>query len=226
MSSWIERGITALALAAMLLLGSPDASSDPRCVRINEGRGVGPFDWRDKSDSVRQMLHVVERAHFTREHLRGALNGDTSTATGVVRNLDYTLRAFPNHPRALMAMGVFQTEVKKLQPEAWRSIQNHHRFAPVGCYFERALTLMPGDPGIHNARGIVLSRAQRWDEAIEAFRRAVELAPNSAEAHYNLGLAYYGAGQYQKSADSARTAYGLGFRKTGLMQRLKRRGAW
>jgi len=228
LSSWIERNVLALALAFAAVL-APDqagALADPRCVRIHETQGVGPFDWRDRSEEVRQMLHRVESFHFKRKHVQAALNGDSSTEAGVWNNLDYTLRAFPNHPRALMLIGVFEIQVRKFSPEAWRAVEKRPNFSPVACYFERALMRTPDDPGIYNARGIILSRVQEWDKAIEAFQRAVELAPGSAEAHYNLGLAYYGAGDYQKSAASAREAYRLGYGKSGLKQRLKRKGAW
>lgn len=70
------------------------------------GQGFGPFDYTDPETArpgkygQSPPLHLVEIAHFTPEveHLvrgkSGAIYGD----------LDYTLRAFPNHHRALWSM--------------------------------------------------------------------------------------------------------------------------
>lgn len=38
--------------------------------------------------------------------------------------------------------------------------------------------------------GVVYAQAKRYDEAIDAYRKAIEIDPKNAEAHYNLGLLY------------------------------------
>lgn len=38
--------------------------------------------------------------------------------------------------------------------------------------------------------GIVYAQANRYDDAIEAYRKSIELSPRNADAHYNLGLLY------------------------------------
>lgn len=38
--------------------------------------------------------------------------------------------------------------------------------------------------------GVVYAQATRYDDAIEAYRKSIELNPKNAEAHYNLGLLY------------------------------------
>jgi len=52
-------------------------------------------------------------------------------------------------------------------------------------------------------RGVDAYRHDRDEEAVEAFRQAVSLDPDFAEAHYRLGLALHAAGQ----ADEADKAY-------------------
>ena len=42
----------------------------------------------------------------------------------------------------------------------------------------------------HNARGIELADRGWLDEAINEFKRAIDLDPNSAHAHDNLGTVY------------------------------------
>lgn len=38
--------------------------------------------------------------------------------------------------------------------------------------------------------GVVYAQGKRYDEAIEAYRKSIELNPKNAEAHYNLGLLF------------------------------------
>jgi Flp pilus assembly protein TadD len=49
----------------------------------------------------------------------------------------------------------------------------------------------------------------RGAEAIEAFRAAVRLRPEYGEAHYNLGVALSGAGQYAAALAEFETALRL-----------------
>lgn len=38
--------------------------------------------------------------------------------------------------------------------------------------------------------GVVYAQAKRYEDAIDAYRKSIELNPKNAEAHYNLGLLY------------------------------------
>lgn len=69
-----------------------------------KGQGYGPFDYTSPTD--RKHLGIVEHYHFTSdvEHLRKGASGS------IALDLDYTLRAFPNHHRALNAMMTFQLQ--------------------------------------------------------------------------------------------------------------------
>src|SRR5437867_1540176 len=57
----------------------------------------GPFDYRTATGDQKT---IVEAHHFTSEveSLHAGITGSIGA------EIDYTLRAFPNHPRALMAM--------------------------------------------------------------------------------------------------------------------------
>jgi Flp pilus assembly protein TadD len=59
------------------------------------------------------------------------------------------------------------------------------------------LLLTPGTPQTAQqatSQGTVAYLAGRYDEAKSAFAQAVSAAPNSGEAHYNLGLALFKLG--------------------------------
>ena len=63
-------------------------------------------------------------------------------------------------------------------------------------------------------------------EAKDEYLIALELQPDYAEAHYNLGLLYVKQKEFELAVQSARKAYDLGFPLQGLRRQLDRAGAW
>ncbi len=57
-----------------------------------------------------------------------------------------------------------------------------------------AVRLAPRDALVLNAYGILLARLQKRKEAIAAFSTAVEIVPEFAQAHFNLGCAFEAVG--------------------------------
>jgi tetratricopeptide (TPR) repeat protein len=53
------------------------------------------------------------------------------------------------------------------------------------------------------------AEAGRYREAMEAYKQAISLNPYSAEAHYNLGLAYNGLGMYEEAVEASKLAISL-----------------
>ena len=53
----------------------------------------------------------------------------------------------------------------------------------------------------HNDQGTRAYLARRYEDAKTQFEQAVAEAPDSAEAHYNLGLALFSSGQGQESRE-------------------------
>lgn len=66
-----------------------------------------------------------------------------------------------------------------------------------------ALTALPQDASLYNSLGNVLSRAQRWPEAIEAYQQAISLQPVYPGALTNLGNAYV----QQQATEQAKNCY-------------------
>jgi len=64
-------------------------------------------------------------------------------------------------------------------------------------------------PAIYNDLGFVLERQGLTDEAVEAYRKALELDPKSATAHYNLGSSLARQGKYAEAESHLRIALKL-----------------
>jgi tetratricopeptide (TPR) repeat protein len=57
------------------------------------------------------------------------------------------------------------------------------------------------DPEVHYNIGVALNEMGKADEAIAEYKKAIEIDPDYASAHYNLGLAYYKKGLNVLAAD-------------------------
>jgi Flp pilus assembly protein TadD len=192
--------------AAALVLAAGAGAQD--CGSL--ANAYGPFDYRTSADK----LVIVETYHFTPdvEYLRrgaqGSLGGD----------LDYTLRAAPNHHRALMAMTNLALREHKQQADGAKYT--------VDCYFDRAEEFAPNDGIVRMIHGIYLSRVGKKAEALQRFKEAESLAGDSPTLHYNLGLAYLDVKQYDEALAHAQRAYALGVTLPGLRNKLKAAGQW
>lgn len=171
----------------------------------------GPFDYR----YVRgHELQIVEGAHFTptvEELIRGN-RGNLGS------DLDYTLRAFPNHHRALVSMIRYGERTKSPQPPNTRY--------PVECYLERAIRFQRDDVIARLLYATFLQKAGRHDEANAQLEQAEGFAGDSAFTHYNIGLVYLDGKNYQGAVRQAHRAYELGFPRTELKDRLIAAGKW
>ena len=113
------------AIGFLIASGLVQAQENKGPVACGElANAFGPFDYRSASEEDRRL---VNGAHFT-EQVETLKSGKTTNWPG--GDIDYTLRAFPNHPRALLAMMNLSFKEKRLKPNSahW----------PVECYFDRA----------------------------------------------------------------------------------------
>ena len=180
------------------------------CGSLNNG--YGPFDYRKTTDAERQ---IVEQHHFT-PPVEQLVRGSTASEPG--GDLDYTLRAFPNHPRALKSMMELGFRKKTDRPTGTKW--------PVWCYFERAIRFKPNDAQVRMVYAMYLQRKGKTKEALKQLQEAQALVEDSANIHYNLGLIYLDLGDYENSLAHAHKAYKLGFPLEGLRNRLKRANKW
>lgn len=194
---------------AMLVLAAATAGAKPYCGELSNG--FGPYDYRDPPPDA---MYLVESAHYTEEVAAG-VKGNTGTIGG---DLDYTLRAFPNHVKALatMAMVAARTKVNQLYGAKY----------PVECYFERAVRFKPDDGMAWGAYGKYLYGIGQAERAMPMLKKALEIAPDNASVNYNLGIAYFRAKQYDLAVKHAKAAYQHDFPFDGLRNMLVGAGKW
>lgn len=197
--------------AILLLLGSASTYAAPYCGDLKNA--YGPFDYRRRGEFA-QNLYLVEMAHFTPE-VEKLISGNTGTIGG---DLDYTLRAFPNHARALSSMARYA--LKSKSPKA-----GDLRWT-FECYFYRAISFQPDDPAPRSIYGAYLLRKGRTNDALEQLSEAVALAPDDPSANYNLGLGYFEKKDYDQAKLYAKKAYALGFPLQGLKTKLTSVKKW
>lgn len=176
--------------------------------------GVGPFDYTnpaDRRDPLR--IPIVEKHHFNMDiqTLKGG-----QTGAYIMTDLDYLLRAVPNHHRGLYTMARLYTSGVRTDGAKWSA----------DCYFQRALHFRPTDGVVYMVYGIFLSKQGKFEEAIKNYRQAMKLLPESAELYYNMGLLYLDQKDYEKAMSFAEKAYALGYPLPGLKDSLKRKNAW
>lgn len=197
--------LLALSAAATAVLAQPNLA----CGSLE--KGYGPFDYRTDKDK----LGIVEQYHFTTE-VETLRRGKTTTKIG--GDLAYTLRAFPNHHRALMAMVKLAQREGTTKPEG--------STFTVDCWFERAERFRANDGMVKVVYGLYLLNRNQNKEAIDKLMQAKELGADDANIHYNLGLAFMRVKDYDHALESAHRAYALGYPLPGLRDQLRRQGKW
>ena len=186
-------------------------SGESQCGDLKNG--YGPYDYRTSKGPI---LSIVEGAHFTSQ-VEMLIKGNAGYIGG---DLDYTLRAFPNHHRALMAAMRYGEKTKSEKPLSMQySIQ---------CYFDRAIRWRPDDAISRMMYSMYLAKKGQSSEAIQQLDIAA-IGENGKEnpfTHYNLGLNYFDLKEYEKASAEAHKAYDLGFPQTALKDKLKGIGQW
>lgn len=206
MKAALAVGAFAVTMPAMAL--SASVLGDSGCGSLDNH--FGPYDYRvDK-----RQVQAVESAHFTPE-IENLRHGKTGSLGG---ELDYTLRALPNHHRALMAMVRLGFRDNTERPPG-----AHYK---VECWLIRAEVFREEDPMVKMIYGVYLLRKGRTQEAVDKLEAADKLGEDNANLHYNLGLAYVKLGRYDDALRHAHKAYAQGFPLPGLREQLERAGRW
>ncbi|MET0081754.1 MAG: hypothetical protein ABW079_01985 [Sedimenticola sp.] len=187
----------------------------------------GPFDYRVPSNR-RDKLHRVERSHFSDVTYRFALAGASSKEyykhfntgnkaknTAIPSDIDYTLRAFPNHRKALYAMSEYQRVVSS------DNRINSGTYRDAECYYIRALQFVPDDSKVLMLYGMHFHKRKQYERAREKYQLAEESGEKGADLFYNLGLVNYHLGIMDEAQKYADKAYKMGYPLKGLSKMLR-----
>ena len=144
-----------------------------------------------------------------------------ATTHDIRADLAYTLDAIPNNPKALDLASRFSIKYASSPDFAKRQ---KPLVRSVDCYFDRAKRLTPKNPNVWSQYGVHLHRVGQYELALNNYKKAIELSPNSSEIHYFMGLTYLKMDNMSEATISARKAYELGYPLEGLKNKLKEKG--
>jgi tetratricopeptide (TPR) repeat protein len=179
---------------------------DYRPEKFKQGAG----DTQRHSDFVQR----VEQYHFKPE-TEALIRGTSGDIGG---DLDFTLRYFPNHHRALISMVRLGEKLNNPQPRGARY--------PVECWLERAVRFAPDDTVSRLIYVSYLSKRGRMPEATAQLEKAEASAQDNPFSHYNVGLFYFELKNYDKALQQAHKAMAMGLLKQELADSLRRVGKW
>jgi tetratricopeptide (TPR) repeat protein len=208
----MNMSIARLIAASLLAFGALDATAGSYCGSLKNA--FGPFDYRKSKSDFPNETYLVEMAHFTPD-VENLVKGNAGYLGG---DLDYTLRAFPNHPRALTS--VAKLALKEKTP---KDPNMHYSFT---CYFERAMRFMPDDDGVYTIYGTYLYKKGDIGGATTQLKHALTLNPNNPAANYNLGLIYINQNKPDEARVYAKKAEALDYPVHALKDRLIQAGKW
>lgn len=163
-------------------------------------QGYGPYNYITQKDK----LGIVEGAHFTTDvaTLKSGKSGSLEN------DLDYTLRAFPNHHRALQSVADLALREK--------SSRLPRMTFSVPCYFIRASMFAATDGMVNAIYAYYLARIGQKSLAIAEAKNAIQKNPDKPRVAYNVGLAYFYVGDYKTAKEYAAKAKKLGSSAVGL----------
>lgn len=189
----------------------------------------GPYDYYDPPKGA---VALVEKAHMGANIERQFYYKDWC---GYWSNLDYTLRAFPNHPRALVLMAEYREShldclhkspsktamdlVEDIDKGKWEE-------RSADYYFTRGVEFRLNRPATRILYGKYLYEHKRYDDALAQFTQAEKLQPSAVDTHYYLGLIYLEKKNNEQAMLHAEKAYKLGQPAPDLRNRLIAAGVW
>ncbi len=206
--------ITAFALRPAPWVGVDFNEKPCRGVRA---QGVGPFDYTNPIHR-RDELPIVEKHHYSDAVDKLIQASDDSP---LVSDLDYTLRAIPNHYRALLAMLRYQLKQNHKLISSERPLKS-----PVECYMQRAINFKPKDVGVYSRYAYYLKKIAQFKKAEEIYLKALKVAPENSKIEYSYGLLLIELKNFDKAVIYAKKAYKHGNPPAGLRNRLKILGFW
>lgn len=212
------------AMSTVMAESEPDKNSAPwvgetlvGATCTGKGQGPGPYDYAQRL-LFRSQLEVVEKAHFV-SSVRDLIKGNRGS---LVADIDYTLRAWPNHHQALASISKYQFLHEQSSDGRYRQ----KPFSPVECYFHRAIHFSSEDAITHMLFAIYLHKSGHSENAELQYQKALEISPDNRSIHYNYGLLLVSLKKYELAHEHAEKAYQAGYPLQGLKNKLIKVGQW
>lgn len=176
-----------------------------------EKTALGPLDLRTTPPDE---IEFVEVRHFP-SNVERLIRGEKGTIGG---DIAYTLRVFPNHPRALRSAAEWQRRNNGMLPPDMQYT--------IACWFDRAVAYRPDDALVRIVWAFELLKSKQTDAALAQVTMADKLAKDNPQLRYNVGLLYFELKEYDKAMANAKVAYEQGFNLPGLKEKLVKAGKW
>lgn len=193
---------------------------DRTCFEM-EWKRSKPYDYyhpetRESTSTFRGgLLHLVEKYHFN-DDVRNLVKGLSGAMPG---DILFVLNTIPNHPAGLDAYSRYEYQLK--HSELFRRKQANEMLShSADCLFLRANEVFPNNAETLLVWAIHQFRNKRFNAAQQILERAVAIAPDYVEAHYNLGLVYVELNNAEAARKHATIAYDAGYPLMGLKNKL------
>ena len=190
--------------------GLSATESERRCGPVATPDHYGPYDYRTN----RPRLAIVEKHHFTPAIEAGV----HSSTAALMKELAYTLKASPNHHRALLTLGNQGVKNKSPQPEGLEY--------SIDCFFDRAIRFQADDNIVRIIYAQHLGQIGRLPDAKLQLDIATRAADDNPLTHHNIGLVYFEMNEFDLALVRAHEARRLGFEHSRLEKLLKQKGVW
>jgi Flp pilus assembly protein TadD len=163
----------------------------PESARLFVGLGIAQYSRGQYGDAVKSFCRAADLApsDWRPYQFLGEMYGVAPDQSGeVTKRLARFVKAQPRNALAHLyyALSLWKGSPGVLDPADARRVE---------ALLRRAVTLDRTLSKGFLELGILLSDQQRYKEAIDELRRAIQLQPNVAQAHYRLAQAYQRTGQ-------------------------------
>ncbi len=173
-------------------------------------QGYGPHDYSEP-----EKYQLVVGSHFTAK-VKNLIGGQRGYLHG---DIDYTLRAIPNHHEALLT--VIRYEIRRKNKFIKQKLHS-----PPECYLQRAINFNKKDSAPYSLYAYYLRKMGKLKAAVKQYKKALEISPDSAKIEYSYSLLLIELKQYDKALEHAQKSYQLGNPPPNLKNKLIKIGVW
>ena len=212
LKSHLARALAVSIVGALVSIEALAQQSDENhpCGPIAVPLHYGPYDYRTE----RARLMIVDAGHFT-ARVEALVSGQTGPLEG---DLNYTLKASPNHHRALLSLLRYSARPKNKVAAGFDW--------PLECYFERALRFRKDDVVARLIYAQFLAQNKRTPEAILQLNSALAFGAENAFTQFNAGMIFFDLGEFDRALSLAHRTKAMGLMKPELEDRLKQASRW